>query len=163
MSEHEHKLGLATHNENDERIGMSDDALVESVIDHLRYSFAKNKKNASYDDLYLATGLAIRDRLIHRWMKTMKRYYETDAKRVYYLSAEYLIGRSMGNNLMNMGLTTKAKNLFEEYSIDLGEVESREPDPGRRTWQRRARTACRLFPRFTRHARLPRHGLRHTL
>lgn len=130
MSEHEHKLGLAAHNENDERIGMSDDALVESVIDHLRYSFAKNKKNASYDDLYLATGLAIRDRLIHRWMKTMKRYYETDAKRVYYLSAEYLIGRSMGNNLMNMGLTTKAKNLFEEYSIDLGEVESREPDPG---------------------------------
>lgn len=117
-------------NENDERIGMQDDDLVQSVVDHLRYSFAKNQKNASYDDLYLATSLAIRDRLIHRWMKTMKRYYETDAKRVYYLSAEYLIGRSMGNNLMNMGLSEKAKKLFAEYHIDLDKVEDSEPDPG---------------------------------
>lgn len=130
MTENKADLSLDNANNSDERIGMSDDALVESVIDHLRYSFAKNQKNASYDDLYLATGLAIRDRLIHRWMKTMKRYYETDAKRVYYLSAEYLIGRSMGNNLMNMGLTTKAHDLFEKFHIDLNEVENREPDPG---------------------------------
>ena len=68
---------------NDERIGMTDQALMRSVVDHLRYSFAKNSKTASEDDLYLAMSLAIRDRLIHRWMKTMKQYYQTDAKRVY--------------------------------------------------------------------------------
>lgn len=114
----------------DERIGMSDEALVQSVVDHLRYSFAKNRKNASADDIYLATSLAIRDRLIHRWMKTMKRYYQTDAKRVYYLSAEFLLGRSMDNNLMNLGLREKAAKLMKSFDVDLTEIESREPDPG---------------------------------
>ncbi len=117
-------------NEQDERTGMSDEELVTAVVDHLRYSFAKNQKNASFDDLYLAMSLAIRDRLIHRWMKTMKRYYETDAKRVYYLSAEYLLGRSMGNNLMNMGLYDTAKRLLADFNLDIDDVESREPDPG---------------------------------
>ena len=115
---------------NDERIGMTDQALMRSVVDHLRYSFAKNSKTASEDDLYLAMSLAIRDRLIHRWMKTMKQYYQTDAKRVYYLSAEYLIGRSMGNNLMNLGLTERADKLLSSYNLHLKDIESHEPDPG---------------------------------
>ena len=113
-----------------ERTGMSDNTLVMAVIDHLRYSFAKNKKTATADDIYLAMSLAIRDRLIHRWMKTMKRYYENDAKRVYYLSAEYLLGRSMRNNLMNMGLYDTAKRLLAEHDLDLSEIEAHEPDPG---------------------------------
>ena len=113
-----------------ERTGMSDNTLVMAVMDHLRYTFAKNKKTASADDIYLAMSLAIRDRLIHRWMKTMKRYYETDAKRVYYLSAEYLLGRSMRNNLMNMGLYDTAKRLLAEHNLDLNEIEAHEPDPG---------------------------------
>ena len=113
-----------------ERTGMSDNTLVMAVVDHLRYTFAKNKKTASADDIYLAMSLAIRDRLIHRWMKTMKRYYENDAKRVYYLSAEYLLGRSMRNNLMNMGLYDTAKRLLAEHDLDLSEIEAHEPDPG---------------------------------
>lgn len=113
-----------------ERTGMTEDMLVASVIDHLRYSFAKNKRTATADDIYLAMSLAIRDRLIHRWMKTMKRYYQTDAKRVYYLSAEYLLGRSMRNNLMNMGIYDTADRLMSQFGVDLSEIESREPDPG---------------------------------
>lgn len=114
----------------DDRTGMRDDDLVSAVSDHLRYSFAKNNRTASKHDIYLATALAIRDRLIHRWMKTMKRYYVTDAKRVYYLSAEYLLGRSMGNNLLNMGLIDTAKRLLAEHGIDLDKLEEEEPDPG---------------------------------
>ena len=114
----------------DQRTGMSDDILVRAVVDHLRYSFAKNKKTASADDIYLAMSLAIRDRLIHRWMKTMKRYYMNDVKRVYYLSAEYLLGRSMRNNLMNMGLYDTVNRLMSEHDLDLSEIEAREPDPG---------------------------------
>ncbi len=113
-----------------ERTGMTEEMLVASVIDHLRYSFAKNKRTATPDDIYLAMSLAIRDRLIHRWMKTMKRYYQTDAKRVYYLSAEYLLGRSMRNNLMNMGIYETADRLMSQFGVDLSEIESREPDPG---------------------------------
>ena len=67
----------------DERTGVTDELLKRAVIEHLRYSFAKNERTASLDDVYLACSLAIRDRLIHRWMKTMKRYYQEDAKRVY--------------------------------------------------------------------------------
>lgn len=114
----------------DDRTGMDDDTLVSAVSDHLRYTFAKNNRTASKHDIYLATALAIRDRLIHRWMKTMKRYYVTDAKRIYYLSAEYLLGRSMGNNLLNMGLLDTAKRLLAEHNIDLDELEEEEPDPG---------------------------------
>ncbi len=114
----------------DERTGMTDDMLQRAVIDHLRYSFAKNSKTASADDIYLAMSLAIRDRLIHRWMKTMKKYYQTDVKRVYYLSAEYLLGRSMRNNLMNMGLYDTADRLMKAYNLDLADIETREPDPG---------------------------------
>lgn len=117
-------------NVSDGRTGMSDEQLQQSVIDHLRYSFAKNSKTASADDIYLAMSLAIRDRLIHRWMKTMKRYYQTDAKRVYYLSAEYLLGRSMRNNLMNMGLYDTADRLMKNYDLTLSEIETHEPDPG---------------------------------
>ena len=69
----------------DERTGMEDDVLVRAVIDHLRYSVAKNSRTASANDIYLATSLAIRDRLIARWMDTMRTYYKEDAKRVYYL------------------------------------------------------------------------------
>ncbi|MBQ9394878.1 MAG: glycogen/starch/alpha-glucan phosphorylase [Proteobacteria bacterium] len=114
----------------DGRTGMTDELLQQSVIDHLRYSFAKNSKTASADDIYLAMSLAIRDRLIHRWMKTMKRYYQTDAKRVYYLSAEYLLGRSMRNNLMNMGLYETAERLMKDYDLTLSDIETHEPDPG---------------------------------
>ncbi len=114
----------------DERTGMSDDLLVRAVVDHLRYSFAKNKRTASANDIYLATSLAIRDRLIARWMETCRRYYKEDAKRVYYLSAEYLLGRSMGNNLLNMGMYTTAQRLLKEYGIDIDNLEEEEPDPG---------------------------------
>lgn len=114
----------------DERTGVTDELLKRAVIEHLRYTFAKNERTASFDDVYLACSLAIRDRLIHRWMKTMKRYYQEDAKRVYYLSAEYLLGRSMRNNLINLGLEDKAKRLMGEYKLDIAQIEEREPDPG---------------------------------
>ncbi|MCL2326816.1 MAG: glycogen/starch/alpha-glucan phosphorylase [Proteobacteria bacterium] len=127
MSEKSQKAAVVVQ---DDRTGMDDATLVRAVIDHLRYSFAKNSHTASADDVYLATSLAIRDRLIHRWMKTMKRYYVTGAKRVYYLSAEYLLGRSMGNNLLNMGMYTTAQKLLAEHGIVLDEIEAEEPDPG---------------------------------
>lgn len=125
---------MASQNEamkiSNERTGMTDDVLVRAVIDHLRYSFAKNNKTASANDIYLATSLAIRDRLIARWMSTMKRYYQEDAKRIYYLSAEYLLGRSMGNNLLNLGLHSTAQRLLQEYGISMDTIEEEEPDPG---------------------------------
>lgn len=114
----------------EDRTGMDKETLVRAVVDHLRYSLAKNTKNASREDVYLATSLAIRDRLIHRWMKTMKSYYVQDAKRVYYLSAEYLLGRSMGNNLRNMGLYDTAKEIFTEFGLELDHILEVEPDPG---------------------------------
>ncbi len=112
------------------RTGMEDEALIRAVNDHLHYTLAKNRRTASPSDVYIACALALRDRLISRWMNTQKTYNQKDAKRVYYLSAEYLLGRSMANNLLNLGLYDTARRLMQENGVDLNQIEQEEPDPG---------------------------------
>ena len=81
-------------------------------------------------DLYLSLALAARDRLIERWIKTQQKYYTEDVKRVYYLSAEYLMGRVLDNNLLNLGMYDETRRAMEELSIDLEELAGEEPDMG---------------------------------
>src|SRR5712664_973583 len=78
------------------------DSLRRSFLDHLRYSRGKNPENATTYDRFNALALAVRDRLARRWLHTQRVHYEKDVKRAYYLSAEYLLGRVLGNNLLNM-------------------------------------------------------------
>ncbi|HLN23448.1 MAG TPA: glycogen phosphorylase, partial [Patescibacteria group bacterium] len=69
-------------------------AIKQSLTDHLLYSVGKDPLLATSRDWFLAAAFAVRDRLIARWMETMRSYYDNDAKRVYYLSMEFLIGRA---------------------------------------------------------------------
>ena len=73
--------------------GEDAESLRRSIVNHLVYTVAKDQFTATDRDFFHALVLAVRDRLIERWMETMRRYYEHDAKRVYYLSMEFLIGR----------------------------------------------------------------------
>jgi len=84
--------------------GEDAESLRRSIVNHLVYSVGKDQHSATDRDFFHAVVLTVRDRLIDRWVETMGRYYDRDAKRVYYLSMEFLIGRSLTNSLLNTGL-----------------------------------------------------------
>ena len=101
-----------------------------SFANHLEYSLSKDQYTATDRDLYLSLALSVRDRLIERWIRTQQLYYNHDVKRVYYLSAEYLMGRLLVNNLINLGLYKDTKRAMEELNIDLDDLCENEPDMG---------------------------------
>jgi starch phosphorylase len=96
----------------------------------LRYSRGKNPESATTYDRFTALALTVRDRLASRWVSTQSAYYDRDVKRAYYLSAEYLLGRALGNNLMNMGLLEAAQRILEEEGVDFDALLETEEDAG---------------------------------
>lgn len=114
----------------DDRTGMSPETLKRAVLDHLNYTQSKDLHSATLLDVNFATAHAVRDRLVKRWMKTQRTYHEKDPKRVYYLSAEFLLGRFLAGNLINLGLYEMAQRGLGQYGIQLSDVLEEEPDPG---------------------------------
>lgn len=110
--------------------GMNSKSILMSFANHLEYSLSKDQYTATQRDLYYSLALTTRDRLIERWIHTQQCYYEHDAKRVYYLSAEYLMGRLLVNNLINLGIYQETKKAMEEAHIDIEELVDHEPDMG---------------------------------
>jgi len=87
-----------TQNE-DNRTGMDNAALRRAFLDHLSYSLGKRATTSTQLDKFFALALTVRDRLTYRWAQTQETYTKTDVKRIYYLSAEFLLGRALRNNL----------------------------------------------------------------
>ncbi|MCP4692414.1 MAG: glycogen/starch/alpha-glucan phosphorylase [Desulfobacterales bacterium] len=104
--------------------------LKKSFEERLLYSIGKDRYSATTLDRYQSLAYAVRDRLIERWMKTQRAYYDEDVKRVYYLSLEFLIGRTLGNSLINLGLMEAANQAMEKLDLDLSELEEQEWDAG---------------------------------
>src|SRR4051812_11079081 len=102
----------------------------QSVVDHLLYTCMKDMRDANAVDLYRAMAHAVRDRLVQRWLATQRTYTEKDVKRAFYLSSEFLTGRSLGLCLVNLGLYEVAERIASERAVDLGEVLENEGDPG---------------------------------
>jgi len=100
----------------------------EALNKHARYSLARRWEEMNRRDLFLTTALAVRDYLIDGMMETEERYRQADAKRLYYLSMEFLMGRSLGNNLCNLGLFDACKDALAKMGVDLEEIREREPD-----------------------------------
>ncbi len=109
---------------------MEPPVLKRAVLDHLLYTCAKDLEDATPLDMYTALAHSIRDRLVHRWLATQRTYEELDVKRAYYLSSEFLVGRSLGLCLINLGLRDAAKTLMHERGLDLETVLEQEGDPG---------------------------------
>jgi len=100
----------------------------ESVLYHVKYSNGKIWEQASKGDLYKAVAFTIRERLIDGMLETEERYSNQDAKRLYYLSMEFLMGRSLGNNIFNLGIYDLAYNSLKNMGVDLEEVRETEID-----------------------------------
>lgn len=105
-------------------------SLQESFVNHLEYSQAKDRYSATHRDFYKSLAYTIRDRLFERWIATQQNYYKKDAKRIYYISMEYMMGRMLTNALVNLNLQDEMKQAMWELGLDLEELEEIEHDPG---------------------------------
>jgi glycogen phosphorylase len=114
----------------DDRTGMHPLTLERAVLDHLYYTQMKDPPSATLLDIFGAVAHATRDRLVQRWIRTQRAYYEQSVKRVYYLSAEFLMGRALGHNLLSLGAYDMAKDLLGAYGLELSHVLEEENDPG---------------------------------
>ncbi len=104
--------------------------LQRSFLRHLQYTLVKDKFSATKADLYLALAYAVRDVLVDRWLDTQQSYYINDAKRVYYISMEFLMGRTLGNSLINLGIMEEWQTALKQMGIDVEELQGQEWDAG---------------------------------
>jgi starch phosphorylase len=105
-------------------------SLSNQFAEHLEFILVKDKITATPDDVYYSLSMSIRDRLVRKWLRTQQIYKEKDVKRVYYLSLEFLIGRLLGNALINMDFYSECYNILEEDGYSLEEIRDLEHDMG---------------------------------
>ncbi len=106
------------------------DTIKRGFLNHLKYTLAKDQYSATEHDMYYALAMAVRDRLIERWIKTSQTYYSKNVKRVYYLSMEYLIGRAMGNNVINLRLDQVVTRAMVDLGLNWENLRDLERDAG---------------------------------
>lgn len=99
-------------------------------LNHLEYSLIKDTTTVKPWDVYYALSLTLRDRLIERWLRTQYEYRKQDVKKVYYLSMEFLIGRLLGNSLINLDVYDQSYDMLKEMGYSLEDIAELEPDMG---------------------------------
>jgi starch phosphorylase len=104
--------------------------ITEAIANRMMYSVAKDEYTATDFDFQQGLAFAVRDRLMERWFRTQDAYYRADAKRVYYLSLEFLTGRALLNNILNLGATGAYREAVERLGWDLEDLGEREWDAG---------------------------------
>ena len=114
----------------DDRSGMSKESFERAFLDNLLCLQGRTLNRATPLDLYRALAFTVRDRLVHRWARTQQTYHAGKVKRVYYLSAEFLMGRLLSSNLMNLGVMDVAREALSDLGVDLNQLLERENDAG---------------------------------
>jgi len=125
-----HRTEHAKVQVEDDRTGMSVETLERAIADNLYYIQGKNESFATLHDYYMALSYTVRDRLMHRWINSVNRYLSGRVKLVCYLSAEFLMGRHLRNNLVNAGCWEGACQALAKSGLDLYDLLEQEPDPG---------------------------------
>jgi starch phosphorylase len=100
-----------------------------SVEENLKALYRKTVDEATDQQKYQAVSYAVKDLIMDRWIATHKQYEKQDAKTVYYMSMEFLVGRALGNNIINLKAEKVIKEALEELGMNLNELEDQEPDP----------------------------------
>ncbi len=114
----------------DSRTSLSAEGLSRGVLSHLRYTVGQLPAHADAHAYYLALAYAVRDRMQHRWASTSEAYHDKSHKIACYLSAEFLLGPHLGNNLINLGIEQAAREAMDELGLDLDEILACEEEPG---------------------------------
>ena len=105
------------------------DVFKRDVRNNVKTLFRKEVEEATPQQLFQAVSYAVKEAIIDDWLATQKQYEKEDPKTVYYMSMEFLLGRALGNNLINMTAYKEVKEALEEMGIDLNVIEDQEPDP----------------------------------
>ena len=114
----------------DRRAEMSAESLAEDYAWHIRYTLAKDIERTTPRDQYTAFANAVRDRIVERWIDTQEEYHRQNVKRVYYMSLEFLMGRLLGNNVINLKADQLCRDALKEYGIDWNDLRDYETDAG---------------------------------
>src|SRR4051812_5656332 len=115
---------------NDVRTGTTVFDVKQSFLDNLRCGLGRSLERATRCDAYTALALTVRDRVFERGVQTLERYAEEDGRVVAYLSAEFLPGPHMANNLLSLGLTDVARQAMSELGLDFDDLLEQEEEPG---------------------------------
>ena len=105
------------------------EAFKKSVKDNVKFLYRKTIEEATQEQIFQAVSYTVKDVIIDNWLATQKAYDEQDPKIVYYMSMEFLMGRALGNNLINLCAYGEVKEALEELGFDLNCIEDQEPDP----------------------------------
>ena len=102
-----------------QRTALGADALAQSFLDNLFFVQGRSVERATVNDLYLALAHTVRDRILERWISTLKNFQAQDVRVVCYLSAEFLTGPHLANNLINLGIYDETEQAMRQLGIDL--------------------------------------------
>ena len=114
----------------DQKTAMTPEALARSFLDNLFFVQGRSLERATVNDLYMALAHTVRDRLVERWISTVKNYQAQDVRVVCYLSAEFLTGPHLANNLINLGIHDEAEQAMRQLGLNLGNLIEQEEEPG---------------------------------
>ena len=109
---------------------ISQEIMQNKIAHHLEYTLGKHKNNTTEEDIYKAVSFAVRDLIIDRFNDTQETYRNRNPKRVYYLSLEFLLGRTLTNSIINLGIFELMRNALETFGYDINNIEEYEHDAG---------------------------------
>ena len=110
--------------------GLDPESIKADFAEHLKHTLARDRYTATQHDRYLALAYTVRDRLIERWIETQQTHHSMQVKRVYYLSMEYLTGRALGNNVINLGIEDAVRQAMADLGLEWVAIRDEEVDAG---------------------------------
>ncbi|MCI7275635.1 MAG: glycogen/starch/alpha-glucan phosphorylase [Cuneatibacter sp.] len=113
---------------SDRKLEFNKEEFKKEVVENVKTLYRKTIDEATTQEVFQAVAYAVKDEIIDQWIATRKEFDKADPKRVYYLSMEFLMGRALGNSIINLGINKEIREALDELGFDLNVIEDQEPD-----------------------------------